>query len=73
MLILIETMFNEQNTQRIIRMLGFCNYDFILPHNHASGIWLLWKDEHVVLNVIAKEYRVIHCSVLEKKTLIKSM
>jgi len=40
-LFLTETMVNEHNTQRIIRTLRFRNFDFILPHNHVDGIWIL--------------------------------
>jgi len=65
-LILIETMVNEQNTQRIIRTLGCRHFDFVLPHNHTGGIWLLWKDDNVVVNVLAKDHRAVHCSILEK-------
>ena len=67
-LILTETMVNEQNAQQIIRTLGFRNFDFILPQNHVGGIWLLWKDNNVDLDNIAKEHRAIHCSVFEKGT-----
>jgi len=67
-LILTETMVNEQDTQRIIRTLRFRDFDFILLHNHVGGIWLMWKDENIVLDVIAKEHRAIHFSVLDKST-----
>ena len=61
-------MVNEENTQWIIRNLWFRNYDFILPQNHLGGIWLLWKEDNVDLPIIAKQYRAIHCSVIEKGT-----
>ncbi|KAJ8441450.1 hypothetical protein Cgig2_023636 [Carnegiea gigantea] len=67
-LILTETMVNEQNTQRIIRTLGYRHFDFVLPHNHTAGVWLLWKDDNVVVNVLAKDHRAIHYSILEKGT-----
>ena len=37
-LFLTEIMVSEHNTQRIIRTLGFHNFDFILPHNYVGGI-----------------------------------
>ena len=67
-LFVTETMVNDLNTQRIIRTLGFRNFGFILPNNHVGGIWVLWKDDNVVLDIIAEEHRAIHCSVLEKSS-----
>jgi len=55
-LILTETMVNEESTRRIISSLGFCNYDFILLNYHVWRIWLLWKDENVGHNIITKEH-----------------
>jgi len=64
-LFLIETMVNDLNAQSIIRTLGFRNFDFIFPNNHVGGIWALWKDYNVVLDIIAKEHRAIHCLYLK--------
>jgi len=33
-----------------------------------GGIWLLWNSENVVVNVLAKETRAIHCNVVERST-----
>jgi len=51
-LFLTETMVNEHNTQRIISTLGFRHFEFILPQNHEGGIWVLWKDDNVLLDVM---------------------
>jgi len=37
-LILLETMVNDCNAERIVKTLGYQFYDTILTHNHAGGI-----------------------------------
>ena len=67
-LFLIETMVNEHNSERIIRTLGFHNFDYILPHNHVGRIFILLNDENVELDILAKKQRAVYCSVFEKST-----
>ena len=40
-LILVETMVNEQNADLIIRNLGFSHFNTITTKNHCGGIWCL--------------------------------
>ena len=61
-------MVNKSNTKRIIKTLGYRNHDTISPHNRAGGIWLLWNSENVVVVILAKEARAIHCNVIERST-----
>ena len=67
-LILTETMVNEGNTECIIKSLGQHNHDTIPPHNHTRGIWLLRNLDNVVVTVLAKDARAIHCNVAERST-----
>ena len=67
-LILLETLVNCQNSDLIIKQLGYNFSSTIPPVNHMGGIWLLWNDENVDVSIIAKETRIMHCLVLDKLT-----
>jgi len=54
-LILLKTLVNCQNTDLIIKQLGYRFYSTIPPINHTGAIWLLWNDENVEVSIIAKE------------------
>jgi len=54
-LILTKKIINEQNTQHIVKSLGFHNYDIISFPNHVGGIWLLWDTDNVEVKVLAEE------------------
>ena len=60
---LLETMTNEKNSRFIIQKMGFDHFDFILPQNHAGGIWVLWNNDKCQASVLAKENRAIHMLV----------
>ena len=64
-LILTMAMVNECNTEGIIKTLGNHNYDTISPHNHAGGLWLFQNSENIVVTVLAKKARAIHCNVVQ--------
>jgi len=64
-LILIETMVNEQNVDLIFKTLGFSHYERIPTNNHCGGIWCLWNSINVNVTIIAKETRAIHCHVID--------
>ena len=48
LLFLIETMVSEQTTRKIIVQLGFDHFDFVSPHNHSGGIWVLWNNVNIL-------------------------
>ena len=65
LLFLIETMVSEQTTRKLIAKLGFEHFDFVSPHNHSGGIWVLWNNVNIHANVLLKEDRAIHMLVLD--------
>jgi len=65
LLFLIETMASEETTKRILPQLGFDQYDFTLPVNHAGGIWVFWNNKNILANVLLKEDRAIHMLVFD--------
>jgi len=65
-LILLETMVNMHNAVLIVKRLGFQNYSTIPPQDHVGGMWLPWNADNGVVNIIAKEARIIHCTVFDK-------
>jgi len=67
-LLLLETMVKYQNTDWIIKQFGCRHYSTIPSLNHVGGIWLLWNDDNTEATVIAKEPRIMHCTVLDKPT-----
>jgi len=62
-LILLETMVNEQDANLIITNLGFSHYDTIPTENHCGGIWCLWNPINVDVSILVKESRAIHCQI----------
>ena len=65
-LILLETMTNKINTDRIISRLGYEHFDYVLPENHCGGIWILWNNVNISAQDILKEQRVIHMLIHDK-------
>ena len=62
-LILLETMVNDQHAGLIRRNLGFSHYDMIPTENHCGGIWCLWNPINVEVSILAKESRAAHCLI----------
>ena len=62
---LIETMASESTTKQLLPQLGFDFYDYILPINHAGGIWVMWNTKNMMANVLFKEDRAIHMLVFD--------
>ena len=54
-LILLETLVNCQNSNLIIKQLGYQFSSTIPPVNHMGGIWLLWNDVNADVSILAKE------------------
>ncbi|KAJ8435767.1 LOW QUALITY PROTEIN: hypothetical protein Cgig2_019186 [Carnegiea gigantea] len=65
-LILLEMMTNEVNTHQIISKLGYDHFDYVLPENHCGGIWILWNNDNISVQVFLKEQRAIHLLVHDK-------
>ena len=65
LLFMIETMVSEQTTRKIIAQLGFDHFDFVSPHNHSGGIWVLWNNVNIHANILLKENRAIHMLVMD--------
>jgi len=65
-LILLETMVNCPNTDRIIGHLGYTHFSTVPTVNHVGGIWVLWNTANVDVTVLTKELRFVHCLVLDK-------
>jgi len=68
LMLLTETMVSEETTKRIISSLGFQCHDFSNPINHSGGIWVLWNNTHIKVNVLLKEDRAIHMLIFEYAT-----
>ena len=58
-------MISEQTTRKLIAKLGFEHFDFVSPHNHSGGIWVLWNNVNIHANVLLKEDRAIHMLVFD--------
>jgi len=67
-LILLETLVNCQNSDLIIKQLGYQYFSTIPLVNHMGGIWLLWNNANVDVSIIVKEPRIMHCLVHDKLT-----
>jgi len=67
-LILLETMVNCQNTDRLIRHLGFTHFATVPTDNHVGGIWFLWNTVNVDVNILFMDLRFVHCLVHDKLT-----
>ena len=65
-LILLETMVNCQNTDRIISKLGYSHFSSVPTDNHVGGLWILWNTANVDVTILFKELRFIHCLVYDK-------
>ena len=44
MIFLLETMVNEKNIKKILSLMGFDHFDYVLPTNHVGGITVLWNN-----------------------------
>jgi len=62
-LILLETMVNEQNADLIVRKLGLSHYNMIPTFNHCGGIRCLWNPINIDVSILAKESRAIDCHI----------
>ena len=60
-MVILETRVNEQRDETIILSLGFRN-SFVVPTvGFSGGIWMLWDDTKVNVDILAFNHQVIHC------------
>jgi len=56
-------MTSENNTRQIIWKMGFEKFDFVLPVNRSTDIWVLWNNNEVHALALNKDNHAIHLLV----------
>lgn len=64
-LIIVETLTNRENAERIIKKTGFEKWVFTNPDNHQGGMWFLWK-ETIKVDILEMNNRNIIALVEER-------
>ena len=67
-LAILETRANASKTERIIRQLGFSKFTFSAAEGYSGGIWCLWEEGSLTIEVIDRQKQFMHlCIVTAKK------
>lgn len=63
--IIVETLGNEDNTLKVIKK--HCLYEAVFsnPPNHQGGMWLLWNNDNLNVKIIECNHRIIFAEINE--------
>ena len=63
MLVLLEIRITIDRGIEIIKRLGFDNWELMLGDGYSRGIWIGWKSQKVVIEMVHENYQYMHMKI----------